>query len=77
MFKISHRKITATMKLHLSTHFRVLVRTHSSRRVRQISLGRLRAGLTRVHFNLLHLKPGTYTLVIQALPHGKKPGKRG
>ena len=72
-FKLSHRRATVTVKLHLSTHFRVLVKNHAGKLLERIRLGLLKSGPTRVHFNLGRLAAGTYTLVIQALPPGKKP----
>jgi streptogramin lyase len=72
-FRLSRHSVAATLKLHLTTRFRVLVKSTSGRLLKRISLGRLRSGLTRVRFRLRGLGQGTYTLVIEALPAGKKP----
>jgi hypothetical protein len=39
----------------------------------RIALGVLHSGLTRVRFRFGHLTPGSYRLLIQALPPDKKP----
>jgi hypothetical protein len=72
-FKISHSRVVATLKLHLSTRFRVLVENGFGKPLTRIALGVLHAGLTRVRFRFGHLAPGSYRLLIQALPPDKNP----